>query len=108
MADLEHLPLSSLDKLKIETAHDEDLRGRFLADPAGTMAERGIPVPDGVTINATEDQMDSHTIVLPPFVGTDLAKANIAASDSSGTTWCTTCTATTPFCFGSLASLTCA
>jgi hypothetical protein len=102
------VPLSALDRLKIESAYDESLRQRFRDDPASVLAERGIDVPEGVSVSVVEDSMQSHTITLPPFVGTDLsADALESASAGASTFECTTCTPTTVICIGSLASLIC-
>lgn len=101
--------LSDLDKVRIECGIDEDFRNKFLADPAGILKAHGIDVPDSVAIKVVEDTPESYHINIPPFRGNDLSQESLraASADSSGTTWCTTCTATTPICFGSLASLTC-
>jgi hypothetical protein len=102
------LPLSGLDKLRIEAAIDQSLRSRLISDPAGVLQEHGITVPEGVRVNVVEDSRDTHTITLPPFVGSDTSERSLKASASSSQTWeCTTCTTTTPICIGSLASLTC-
>ncbi|MBS1903950.1 MAG: hypothetical protein JSS75_09615 [Bacteroidetes bacterium] len=96
-----------MDKLKIECAHDQGLRDRMVKNPAAVLQERGIEVPAGVKVNVVQDAENTHTITLPPYVGSDLAAATMAKASNSGTWWCTTCTATTPICAGSLASLTC-
>lgn len=100
------LALSELDKLRLESAVDESLRSRLKSDPATVLRERGIDVGN-VKVNVVEDTKDSHTITLPPFVGSDLSKESLRG-ESASTTWeCTTCTPTSPICAGSLASLTC-
>jgi hypothetical protein len=100
--------LSDLDKLRLESAVDESLRQALVADPAAVLKERGIDVPEGVTVSVVEDGVDSYTLTLPAYVGSDLSSDALTASASSdGTWWCTTCTATSPICAGSLASLTC-
>ena len=102
------LPLSELDKLRLESAVDESLRNRLLQDPASVLAERGIEVPEGVSVTAVSDSPNTHTIVLPPYVGSDLSSQSFAQGAVGASTWeCTTCTPTSPICFGSLASLTC-
>lgn len=104
------IAISDLDRVKLETAVNQSLRDEMIKNPIDTLKKHGVDVPDGVTINVVEDSIDSHTIVLPPFVGTDTAKAAIKGSTANAaSTWeCTTCTPTSPICAGSLASLTCA
>lgn len=100
------IPVSALDKLRIECGVDEALRKKMLSDPVRVLAERGVTIPEGVRVNVVEDATDSHTITLPPYVGGDLSSK--ALTGSSASTWeCTTCTPTSPICIGSLASLTC-
>ena len=102
--------ISALDRLKLETAVNQELREKMKSDPVGTLKAHGIDVPDGVEVKIAEDDPKTHTLVLPPFVGTDTAKASVQSmAASAASTWeCTTCTPTSPICFGSLASLTCA
>jgi len=102
------IALSELDKLRLESAVDESLRNRLIQNPEAVLAERGIEVPEALSINIVEDTADSYNISLPPFVGTDLStEAESPMGGSSGTWWCTTCTPTSPIAAGSLASLTC-
>ncbi len=102
------LSLSTLDKLRIESAVDQSLRDRLLKDPAAVLAENGITVPPGVKVNAVADTADTHTLTLPPFVGTDLSNKSLGSATAAASTWeCTTCTPTSPICASSLASLTC-
>lgn len=101
------IAISELDKIRIECAHDQDFRQKFIADPVGVLKARGIDIPDGLKVNVVEDTPQEYTITLPPFVGTNLAQNLAAKSSANPTWWCTTCTTTTPICAGSLASLTC-
>ena len=102
------LSISALDKLKVESAYDESLRKRLRDDAASVLSERGIDVPSGVTVSVVEDTMETHTITLPPFVGTDLSASGLEKAATGATTWeCTTCTPTSVICIGSLASLIC-
>lgn len=103
-------PLSNLDLIRIECGIDEGFRKKFIADPAGVLKSYGIDVPANLKVNVVQDTPDTYNIAIPPFRGNDLSATSLksAAADSNGTTWCTTCTATTPICAGSLASLTCA
>ena len=104
------LSISALDKLKVESAYDELSRAfgsRLLYRPAGpkyimpSSANR-------VTVSVVEDTMETHTITLPPFVGTDLSASGLEKAATGATTWeCTTCTPTSVICIGSLASLIC-
>jgi hypothetical protein len=52
---------SFLESLK----NDPNLKRRFLADPGAVLAERGIPVPAGVTLKVLEDSEETNHIVLP-------------------------------------------
>lgn len=102
------IALSDLDRLRLESASDEALRKRLVDDPASVLKERGIDVPNGVQVQVVEDSVETHTITLPPFVGSDLSRDSLRAQAGSATTWeCTTCTPTSPICAGSLASLIC-
>ncbi|WP_257388019.1 hypothetical protein [Tahibacter caeni] len=84
---------------------NQALRDRLLKDPAGVLAEHGIAVPAGIKVNTVADTADTHTLTLPPFVGTDLSNKSLDSATAAASTWeCTTCTA---ICAGSLASLTC-
>ncbi|MBN9283466.1 MULTISPECIES: hypothetical protein [Flavobacterium] len=102
------IALSELDKLKIESATNGQLRKRLLSEPEVVFKERGIDVPAGVSLNVVEDTDKSHTFALLPFVGSDLSKAPLQKASNASTWECTTCTPTSPICAGSLASLTCA
>ncbi|HEX8648250.1 MAG TPA: hypothetical protein VF715_15255 [Thermoleophilaceae bacterium] len=103
------LPLSNLDKLRIEAASDEALRKQLINDPASVLAERGIEIPSGVTVRIVEDTLDTYNLTLPPYVGGDLSAQALKVGSAQASTYeCTTCTVTTPICFGSLASLVCA
>ena len=103
-------PMSALDIIRIECGIDEEFRKKFIADPAGVLKAHGIEVPADVKINVVQDTPTTYNITIPAYRGNDLSAASLksAAADSSGTTWCTTCTATSPICIGSVASLTCA
>lgn len=103
------IAISALDRLKLQCAVDQELRDRMKKDPIATLRDNGVEVPDGVQIEVAESTLKSHTVVLPPFVGTDTARSQLQTrAMSSASTWeCTTCTPTSPICAGSLASLTC-
>lgn len=104
----EDLQLSDLDKLRLECAVDQSLRVRLVQDPVAVLAERGIEVPEGVSIDVVEDTLQSHTITLPPYVGSDLSDDALPKTvGDESTWWCTTCTPTSPICMSSVASLTC-
>lgn len=104
------IAISALDRLKLECAVNQSLRDALKSDPVATLKKHGIDVPTGVDIKVAEDDPTTHTLVLPPFVGTDTAKSSVQSmAAASASTWeCTTCTPTSPICAGSLASLTCA
>ncbi|AHH96812.1 hypothetical protein GCM10010174_41630 [Kutzneria viridogrisea] len=101
------LPISQLDKLRIESAIDESLRKRLLETPKSVLAQHGIHVPDGVELRIIEDTPKIHTIVLLPHLGGDISLRTLTQNAAASTWECTTCTPTTPICAGSLASLTC-
>lgn len=102
--------MSDLDKIRIECGIDEEFRQKFIADPSGVLKQYGVDVPEGLEISVVEDTPSKYHINIPPYRGNDLSSESLAraTASNSGTTWCTTCTATTPICIGSLASLTCA
>jgi hypothetical protein len=101
------MPLSALDRLRIESSCDEALRSRLIKNPASVLAEYDIKVPEGVKIKIVEDNPQTHTIVLPPHVGHEFTLESIGQSQAASTWECTTCTPTSPICAGSLASLIC-
>lgn len=109
MSSLDMLPLTKLDRLRMESSNNRELRDRFLNDPAGVLCEAGFALSDSVNIQVIEDDETTHHITLPPFVGTDPAPQGPSSQPGSGpSTWeCTTCTPTTPIAAGSLASLAC-
>jgi hypothetical protein len=100
--------LPKLNELRLECAVNGSLRQRFIEDPKAVLEERGIEVPEGVTIEIAQEAIDTHIITLPPFIGNDLSdKSLLHAIGGLGTdcTWCTLCTATSLICAGSLGSL---
>jgi hypothetical protein len=102
------IALSEFDKLRLESAVDQSLRERLIQNPEAVLAERGIEVPEGVSLNVVEDTANTHTITLPAFVGTDLSTETTSPMGGAASTWeCTTCTPTSPIAAGSLASLIC-
>ena len=56
---------SQLGDLFLELAGNAELKRRFLASPHEVLAERGIPVPEGVTLKVLEDSENLRHIVLP-------------------------------------------
>jgi hypothetical protein len=44
---------------------DEAFKARLLADPATTLAEEGVEIPEGVTVNVAVDSEDVRTLVVP-------------------------------------------
>ena len=54
---------------------DEALKARFMADPKAVLAEYGMPVPEGMSVNVVENS-DSHvhiTMPAPPAGHNDLS-----------------------------------
>ena len=101
------IALSEIDKIRIEAAHDKALRDQLVANAASVLKSRGVEIPDGLSVKVVADTADSYTLTIPPFVGSDLKQGLAAKAAANPTWWCTTCTATSPICIGSLASLTC-
>jgi hypothetical protein len=44
---------------------DEALKARFLSDPKSVLAEHGIDVPAGITVNVVENTNDTINITMP-------------------------------------------
>lgn len=55
--------------LVADTWDDADLKQRLLSDPAAVLAERGIDIPEGVSVNVVEDTADTINLVLPEAPG---------------------------------------
>ena len=56
---------SKLGDLFLELAGNAELKRRFLASPREVLTERGISVPEGVTLKVLEDSESLRHIVLP-------------------------------------------
>jgi hypothetical protein len=54
-----------LEDLVLELAGNKDLKQKFITNPRGVLAERGISVPEGVTLKVLEDTASLQHIVLP-------------------------------------------
>ena len=78
---------------------DPVFRRRLLADPAGTLSEAGVEVPEGVTIEVVEDSVTRLHLVLPARedemldAGLDAAVGGMAGQQPSA------CGAVTNNCF---------
>lgn len=57
--------------LMVEMAKDPKLKKRFVENPRGVLAERGIEVPEGMTVKVLEDSDNVRHIVLPHFPSSD-------------------------------------
>ena len=44
---------------------DEALKARFMSDPKAVLAERGIDVPDGMTVKVVENTTNTVNITMP-------------------------------------------
>ena len=44
---------------------DEALKARFMSDPKSVLAEHGIDVPAGITVNVVENTNDTINITMP-------------------------------------------
>jgi hypothetical protein len=56
-------------KIIAEAMADADFKRKLMADPAGTLRERGIAVPEGTEVVVVEDTSDRRTLVIPPTPG---------------------------------------
>jgi hypothetical protein len=87
-----------LDEVRMLAALDKSFRERLVKNPVETLKEHGMEIPDNVRVRVVEDDLNSWTFTLPPFVGQDL---DIAAFDDdakgSGNA-CYLCALTTPIC----------
>lgn len=53
------------DNLILDLASDDELKRRFIREPAVVLRERGIATPDGVELRVVEDTATLRHIVLP-------------------------------------------
>ncbi len=86
-----------LDQVRMLAALDKSYRTRLIENPAAALAEQGMEAPEGVRINVVEDDFETWTLTLPPFVGRDL-EVEAFSADTRWQPACTLCIATTPIC----------
>ena len=88
-----------LEKVLLEASVLKDFRDQLLRDPASALRSRGIDVPEGVKVRIVEDDFNSVTIPLPPFVGRNITGKTLDDVYAGGSwTACTLCVMTTPIC----------
>jgi hypothetical protein len=51
--------------------HDQQLKRRFVEDPGAVLAERGVRLPEGITLKVLENTSTTLHLVLPPLVTLD-------------------------------------
>jgi len=54
-----------MEDLVFDLYSNPELKQRFMADPAGVMKDRGVVVPDDVSLRVVEDTETVRHIVLP-------------------------------------------
>ncbi len=52
-------------------SHDPQLKRRFVEDPGAVLAERGVRLPEGMTLKVLENTATTLHLVLPPLVALD-------------------------------------
>jgi hypothetical protein len=57
---------------------DEAFKDRLLADPAATLAEAGVEVPEGVTVRVVVESATERALVVPLPPERELADAELA------------------------------
>jgi hypothetical protein len=57
---------------------DEAFKDRLLADPAATLAEAGVAVPEGVTVRVLAESATERVLVVPLPPQRELADAELA------------------------------
>lgn len=60
-----------MEDLVLELAGNKDLKQKFMTNPRGVLAERGISIPEGVTLKVLEDTANLRHIVLPHLSSKD-------------------------------------
>ena len=84
----------------VDCMEDQALRAQAVSDPVGTLAERGIALPEGMDVRMIANSDDTFHFVLPPdpnAVLEDEALAGIAGGSTFGTL---SSVSTFPSCLG--------
>jgi hypothetical protein len=71
---------------------DEALKARFMSDPKSVLAEHGIEVPAGMTVNVVENTNDTTNIIFPmaPEMSDNLSDQELGiAAGGTGKLQCT-------------------
>ncbi|MTD16840.1 hypothetical protein GIS00_23175 [Nakamurella sp. YIM 132087] len=61
----------TLAELQTRSATDRLFRENLIADPAQVLAEHGVEVPDGITVEVHPSTTQTLVLTLPPFLGHD-------------------------------------
>jgi hypothetical protein len=69
---------NSLQKVITRCWDDEAFKERLLADPAATLAEAGVEVPEGVTVRVVVESATERALVVPPAPARELGDAELA------------------------------
>lgn len=74
----------SWSRLVAEAWHDDDLKGRLLADPAAVLEEHGIEVPEGRALKTHENTHDVIHLVIPTKPPREIGDWNVETSSEEG------------------------
>lgn len=88
-----------LDHVRMLASLDQDFRSRLLSDPAATLSSEGMEIPEGLKVNVVEDDFETFTLTIPPFVGRNIeVEAFAAVGPTQWAPACGLCIITTPIC----------
>lgn len=62
---MDHTLSRQIGRIVAKAWTDDAFKARLVADPAGTLAAEGVPVPDGMTLAVLEDTDTLRHIVIP-------------------------------------------
>jgi hypothetical protein len=90
---------SELEKVLMDASLLKDFRKQLIKNPKRALESRGYDIPDGVKIRIVEDDQNTVTIPIPPFVGQNI-KENTLDAEFAGRDWtaCTLCVLTSIIC----------
>ena len=84
----------------VDCMEDPAFRARAVSDPAGTLAERGIAMPEGVDVRTVVNSDDTFHVVLPPDPNALLEDEALAGTVGGSTFGTLSCVSTFPSCIG--------
>jgi len=67
-----------LQKVITRCWEDETFKERLVADPAATLAEEGVEIPEGVTVRVVVESATERALVVPLPPDRELADAELA------------------------------